>query len=179
MIFAKVIDQFINNERLRARVIYLSLLMTLLIWMGMIVAAPLLRARGYLLLSSLLYQSFSMICHQIPDRCWKLDGLPLGVCARCTGIYAGFLLGISIYPFLRAIENPSLPARRWLVLSVIPMIIDFGGGLIGLFDNTHLSRAVTGAIAGFGAAYYIIPGFVSTFRERKERWPNSITRSPH
>jgi uncharacterized membrane protein len=35
------------------------------------------------------YQVGSVICHQRPERSFAVSSVPLPVCARCTGIYAG------------------------------------------------------------------------------------------
>ena len=35
------------------------------------------------------YQLGSVICHQRPERSFSVSSVPLPVCARCTGIYAG------------------------------------------------------------------------------------------
>ncbi len=34
----------------------------------------------------------SFMCHQQPERCFFILGIPLGLCARCLGIYLGFAL---------------------------------------------------------------------------------------
>jgi len=39
-----------------------------------------------------VYRIGSLICHQRPERSFYLFGVPLPVCARCTGIYAGAAL---------------------------------------------------------------------------------------
>src|SRR5438552_2016659 len=36
-----------------------------------------------------VYAIGSLVCHQLPERSFHLESVPLPVCARCTGIYAG------------------------------------------------------------------------------------------
>src|SRR5262249_46137120 len=63
--------------------------MALLI-VGSILAAPLLRSANHPELATAIYRTFSFVCHQIPERSFKLAGYQLAVCSRCTGIYMGF-----------------------------------------------------------------------------------------
>ena len=153
-------------EALRSQgpIVYAALLFVSLVWLGLILAPSTLMAEGYPLSAMILYRSLSAVCHQIPARSFYFFGFPLGVCSRCTGIYVGFVCGLMFYPFLRNLCEDIMPPRRWLILAGLPMLIDFGGGVLGLFNNTFFSRSVTGALAGAVAAFYILPGFISTFR---------------
>jgi uncharacterized membrane protein len=165
---------------IRPVVVYAALVLISLAWLGLLFAPPLLMADGYPLSAMILYRSFSAICHQIPERSFHLHGFALGVCSRCTGIYIGFVIGLMLYPFARSLREEALPQRRWLILAGLPLLIDVGGGLLGLFNNTFLSRAVTGALAGSLAAFYILPGFISTFRNYSTEillWRKLITKS--
>jgi len=38
---------------------------------------------------SLSYIPFHQLCHQITERSFSVNGIPLAVCARCLGIFAG------------------------------------------------------------------------------------------
>lgn len=44
-------------------------------------------------LALISYLAFAPFCHQLSDRSFHLLGIQLAVCARCTGIYGGLLLG--------------------------------------------------------------------------------------
>jgi uncharacterized membrane protein len=55
-----------------------------------------------------VYAFGSLVCHQLPQRSFHLWSVPLPVCARCTGIYAG-------------------AAMAAVVASVRPHPIDAGG----------------------------------------------------
>ncbi len=141
--------------------VYVSTLLAVLIWLALIVAAPLLVSREHYFSSLVIYRSFSAVCHQMPERSFELFGYPLAVCARCTGIYAGFLLGLFIYPLARRLDDDTLPERRWLLLAAAPMLLDFAGNAVGLFTNSFTSRTITGLIAGAATAFYILPGLVA------------------
>ncbi len=44
-----------------------------------------------------IHRYLNIFCHQKPDRCFEYTGLHMGVCARCIGIYAGFLVGALLF----------------------------------------------------------------------------------
>jgi uncharacterized membrane protein len=149
--------------RSRAGAIYSLLLLISLAWLGAIIAAPYLLAENHLTSSSILYQFFSSICHQIPDRSFHYWGYPLGVCSRCTGIYGGFLAGLLLYPLLRSVRNGRFPARWWLIAATIPMVLDFAVDYTKILGNTFSSRTLTGLLFGSVAAFFILPGFIAAF----------------
>jgi uncharacterized membrane protein len=90
----------------------------------------------------------------------------MGVCSRCAGIYAGFIIGLSLYPFARDLREDRFPPRWILIAAAAPTGIDFTAGILGLFANTFLSRTLTGMLFGAVAAFYITPGLVSALNER-------------
>lgn len=112
-------------------------------------------------LHSALITAYGRVCHQMPERSIHVWGAPMAVCARCFGVYAGFLAGLIAYPFARSLEGSDTPPRAWLFIALAPVTIDFLGGYAGLFENTLASRAVTGFIAGAAGAFYTLPGLLS------------------
>jgi uncharacterized membrane protein len=118
-------------------------------------------ASATLPLSEVLRQVYARTCHQMADRSWWIGGRPMAVCARCFGIYAGYLIGLLVYPFSRPLASQDVPPRRWLVLALIPVTCDAVGGHLGLFETPLLSRSLTGLIAGVAIAFYTLPGIVS------------------
>ena len=148
------------REHFTAHTIYVALVALAGFWLALIAAAPLLAHTRRTLAALLIYRSFAVLCHQMPERSFSLFGLPLAVCARCLGIYAGAFAGLCGYPFVRSLTDTAFPHRRWLLFALVPATIDFLGGVFGLFVNTHASRALTGAIAGVSAAFYVLPGIM-------------------
>jgi len=146
-------------------IVYAALLFVSLAWLATIVAAPELMARGHVFSAVAIYRSLSGICHQMPERSFSLHGFPLAVCSRCTGIYVGFAIGLIFYPFVRSLRHPRMPAQRWLIAAGLPLLIDFGGNYLGLFQNTFASRAVTGALLGVAFSVYILTGLISVVEE--------------
>ncbi|MCU1267619.1 MAG: Protein of unknown function transrane [Acidobacteria bacterium] len=131
-----------------------------LVIMGMIIGAPLAQACGHSGFAFAVYEVFSRLCHQIPERSFFIAGHQFAVCARCTGIYAGFTVGTLGYPLLRSLQSIDTPPRRWLFLAAVPLAIDFLLGFFGLWENTHLSRFLTGALLGSVSVFYVMPGLV-------------------
>lgn len=134
--------------------------------LALIVGAPLAISAGYPFWGAAIYRSFGFLCHQIPERSFFIAGHQFAVCSRCTGIYAGFALGTVSYPALRSLRQVEAPARQWLFLAAAPLAIDFALGFFGIWDNTHSSRFLTGALLGAVAVFYVMPGLMDlSFRD--------------
>lgn len=126
----------------------------------MIIGAPVALSHGYTSTASVIYKIFSPLCHQISARSFHVDNHPFAVCARCTGIYAGFATGVIFYPLMRTLGRRDTPARKWLFLSIVPIFVDWTLGVTGIWANTHLSRVLTGGLFGTVCALYVVPGFM-------------------
>jgi len=100
-------------------------------------------------LTPFLYSFFSPVCHQLPERCFNLFGEPVGVCARCLGIYCGVWLGFVIWPLIPGLSQVLLDRPRLMFLFVIPTGLDL------LLVNAHASRYFSGLIASFPVALFI------------------------
>jgi|SRR5882672_10853612 len=146
-------------------IVYAALMALSILWMALVLAAPWLMAERHFLASAAIYQGFSAVCHQAPERSFYFHGYPMGVCSRCASIYAGFIIGLALYPFLRDLREDGFPPRWILISAAIPTVIDFTVGVLGLFANTFFSRALTGILFGTVAAFYITPGLVSTLND--------------
>lgn len=134
------------------------------IWNAAILLAPLLKAGGLEGASSPIYHFFGFVCHQIPQRSFHIDNEPFAVCSRCFGVYFGLLSGFVIYPIWRRLDDIEPLPRFWLFLSLIPITIDWSLTIFGIWENTQLSRVITGLILGFVCAVYIVPAIVEITR---------------
>jgi len=161
----------------RPLAIYLLLLLVAIGWLGATMLAPYLVHSKQLSAATFIYRAFSLICHQLSERSLFLFGYPLSVCSRCAGIYAGFLAGLIVYPFIRSLDCASMPHRRYLLLALLPISIDFAGGLLGVFENTTLSRAVTGLLLGATSSFYLLPGLLYAAMEKLAGSPIYIRRN--
>ena len=135
-----------------------------LLFVSLIVIAPILAAQEHDSIALAIYTAFSKFCHQIPERSFEIAGHPLAVCARCTGIYFGFAVGVLVYPLVRSLKRTDAPGRVWLLVALVPTAIDFSLGFFGILENTHLSRLLTGALTGGVTAFYVVPGLMDLSR---------------
>ncbi len=95
-------------------------------------------------------------------------GYKMPVCARDLGLYGAMLLGGIAYPLARRLEDKGLYPAIFLVIALIPIGLDGGVQLISetgllpfVYESTNTIRLITGAIAGFAAAFYAIPLLVN------------------
>ena len=144
----------------RPLVFWLVSAATLALLVSLIVVAPVAASSGYTGIAQVIYGAFSKLCHQLPERSYFIDGHKLAVCSRCTGIYAGFALTLLAYPLIRSLRNTAMPPRSVLILSAVPLAIDFGLTFLGVWQNTHTSRLLTGALVGSVAVFYVMPGII-------------------
>lgn len=125
------------------------------IWALVIVATPLVAARGWLPWGVLfVYQLGALICHQRPERSFHLAGVQMPVCARCFGLYAAGAAGLLIAWAIRG----TLPgraardrARALLVVAAIPIALSVALEWAGAIATTNLFRMTTGVPLGLAA----------------------------
>lgn len=84
-------------------------------------------------------------CHQRPDRSFFFHGWQFPVCARCTGVLAGQLVGIPI-----AIKKNI--STLTAVLCCETTMLDWSLQYSGVKKSTNKRRLVTGLLGGFGLA---------------------------
>lgn len=141
-----------------------------LVFMGMIVGAPLAMSSGHVAIGLAIYKAFSPLCHQISERSIHIEGHAFAVCARCTGIYAGFAAGVIFYPLVRSLRRTDTPRRVWLLLAAVPIFVDWALGFSGIWANTHLSRFLTGALLGTVCALFVVPGLLDLLQVNWRRF---------
>jgi uncharacterized membrane protein len=127
---------------------------------GLIIVAPVAAASGYDEIAGAIYGAFGMLCHQLPERSYFIEGHQLAVCSRCTGLYAGFTFTLLLYPLIGSLKKTVAPPRSWLLLSAVPLLIDVAVNFFGFWHNTHGSRLLTGALPGAVAVFYVMPGII-------------------
>jgi uncharacterized membrane protein len=121
------------------------------------------------MLNSIINKIGASVCHQLPQRTLVIGRLLMPVCARCDGIYIGFLISaIILFIMFRKRENgiPPLYIIIILALFIISTIID---GLISNFSpagTNNYSRFITGFLSGSSMMVFLYPVFVfQYFRE--------------
>lgn len=130
------------------------------VWMifGLVMAPPFV-GEG---LRHAIMLGFSEICHQIPGRSPHIQGVQLAACDRCFGMYAALaaapFLALGLRPWNSWIERH---AKYLVAGSLIVLATDWGGDIVGLWTNTPWSRALTGAVFGCVAGYFLVCAIIS------------------
>lgn len=107
------------------------------------------------------------VCHQIPERSFQPGGVPLPLCARCSGTFLGGLLGLALVGLLGRWRAAVMPPPRVLVLLVVFVLfmgvdgansyISFFPGLPHLYAPNDALRVVSGALCGLAMALLLQP----------------------
>lgn len=147
-------------ETTRPFVCWIVLLAGTILFVSLIIAAPLLVAGGHQTVALKIYHTFGFLCHQLPERSFFIAGNKFAVCSRCTGIYSGATLALLFYPLLRSLRLTYTPSRKWLIAAAVPLLLDFFLTIAGVWQNTHATRFVTGFLLGSVAVFYVMPGIV-------------------
>ena len=143
---------------LKLQYIRYTIFLSVFTWCLLIIAAPFLAHVKYVIPSGVIYYFFSKICHQCPDRSLFIWGKQFAVCARCTGLYFGFLIGTLFFLLSTNSKRLFLPRRTLFFIALVPISIDVGLSIFQIWQNTHLSRLVTGLILGSVIALFVVPG---------------------
>ena len=89
-------------------------------------------------------------CHQMPERSFFLGEYQLPLCARCTGIVIGHVIGI-IVSFFHSVSF-------WSLIGTLPLMVDGMVQKYTSYESTNLRRLVTGILYGFGIMSACIRG---------------------
>jgi uncharacterized membrane protein len=155
---------FTERFRKQAWRVWAISMLVVFLWVFAILLAPVAAANGLESLAAPIYKFFGYICHQMDARSFHLGNHQFAVCTRCFGVYFGLLFGFLSYPFFRRIDDVEPLPRFWLFLAMIPIGVDWSLGAFDIWENTSLSRFLTGLILGAACAIYIVPALVEIFR---------------
>lgn len=120
------------------------------------------------------------LCHQIAERSFQINGEPISLCARCTGMYVGAMLAF-LYQLLLGRRRGGLPERKHLAvlgLFFLAFAIDgtnsaltlfLGRGL--LYEPSNTLRLFTGTGMGLVLASVVFPTFHQTSWEHYDPRP--------
>ena len=82
-------------------------------------------------------------CHQMPERSFFFKGFQFPVCARCTGILIGQVIGFFLFPLLR-LSFDSICFLFFL------MFFDWWLQRLHLLESTNFRRVTSGLLCGVG-----------------------------
>lgn len=111
------------------------------------------------------------VCHRISSRSFHLGERALPLCARCSGMYLGAVLGLT-YQFIVSRRKAGLPPRKvlWiLVVFVIAFVFDGINSFLSIFPSVQVLytphnwiRLATGTGIGLAMAALLYPAFNQT-----------------
>jgi hypothetical protein len=138
-------------------------------WLLLLVAAPFLAAP----VASVLYAAGSLICHQLPERSFHLQGFQLPVCARCLGIYGGAAVGSVTGAaavgrrVLAWWRQPATRSVNWTATAIAAgptlatFVLEWGFG----WPIGNALRAVAALPLGFAVAFVVVSAWATLHYE--------------
>lgn len=118
------------------------------------------------------------VCHQMTARSFHVDGHSFPLCARCTGMYLGAMVGLAYHlGWGRRSSFPPLPIMYILAFFVAAFGIDginsftqFLPWAKHLYETTNLTRLISGTGMGVVISAIIAPAFNQTV------WANVVSQ---
>lgn len=102
----------------------------------------------------------SLVCHQLADRSFIIDGRQLPVCARDTGIYLGIFVSAAFVLLsgrLRSDRPPNVRQAAVLCILMLPMLVDGVGSYLGMYVTNNTARLLTGVLFGVPIPLFLTP----------------------
>lgn len=124
------------------------------LWAGALILVPY-TAESAPAVSTTVYAVSSRICHQIPERSFRLSGHQMPVCARCAGLYVTGALGALLgWVLVSRLE----PRRRQLLLvaAAAPTAITWTLEFAGLMTFSNSARAWAALPLGLAAGWVFV-----------------------
>ncbi|NUM43228.1 MAG: DUF2085 domain-containing protein [Anaerolineales bacterium] len=111
------------------------------------------------------------VCHRIDLRSFHIGDRPISLCARCTGMYLGALLGLA-FQWLTVPRGGGFPPRR-VIVALAGVVFLFGvdgvnsfGHLLpnfpSLYEPNNTFRILTGTAFGIVMSAAVFPAFNQT-----------------
>ena len=107
------------------------------------------------------------VCHQLPEHSYQPGGVPLPLCARCSGMFLAALLGMAMVWLMGRGRCAKLPPPRVLVVLVLFFLVWAADGLNSflssypgmpyLYAPSNLLRLITGTLNGLTLGLIIQP----------------------
>jgi uncharacterized membrane protein len=108
------------------------------------------------------------VCHRIDLRSFHIQDRQMPLCARCTGMYLGAILGL-LYQVFTARHRTGLPSWKIIIfLGFVVAAFAVDGvnsylhlipGFVGLYEPQNWLRLLTGTGVGITVAILLFPAF--------------------
>lgn len=110
------------------------------------------------------------VCHQIAARSYHVHDQQVPLCARCTGMYLGAMLGI-VFQLVHGKKGAYPPLKTILIMAL--MVVAFGldgvnsyihffPSVAALYEPHNTLRLITGTGMGLAISAAIVPAFHQT-----------------
>ncbi|MBW2172275.1 MAG: DUF2085 domain-containing protein [Deltaproteobacteria bacterium] len=101
----------------------------------------------------------SLVCHQVPERTLTIGGGLLPLCARCTGIYSGFLIGVVFQIIVDKKVNrlPSIWITTVSIVLILALTSEVLGEKLRLWELPNEGRLLTGLFCGSALSVISFP----------------------
>ena len=103
--------------------------------------------------------NYLFLCHRLPERSFFWRGHQFPICARCTGILIGYIVGV-----LPAIAGGKL-SLGLLGLFLGFVALDGGGQYLGWWESNNPRRLITGIGAGLATDFLLTGVFRAGFTQ--------------
>ena len=122
------------------------------------------------------------VCHRIEVRSFHIGERQIPLCARCSGMYLGAVLGLA-YMGLVGRKRSGLPPKRvWLVLGIFTLLfivdglnsylhLPFFTDAPSLYEPSNTMRLLTGTGIGLAIAAVVYPAFNQTVWRYRDPQP--------
>ena len=110
------------------------------------------------------------VCHRIDARSFHIDDRPVPLCARCSGMFLGAVLGL-VFQIAQGRKGkmPPLWASVLFGLLALAWVIDGSNsflmlipGLPSFYQTNNVTRLVTGTGMGLAVSAFLLPSFIQT-----------------
>ena len=110
------------------------------------------------------------VCHQIEARSFQINGRSFPLCARCSGLFLGALLGL-IYQVVKGRKGRMPPLGASLFFGLLAFAWVFDGfnsflmlvpSISSLYTTQNWTRLVTGTGMGLAVSAILMPAFIQT-----------------
>ncbi len=164
------------------------------LYVGLPLAAPAFMMAGLKTPATVIYLLFRPACHQLPERSFFIGGpqvvysiteleaagvqvgppsrdignaalgWKVAICQRDVAIYGTMFLGSLVYALVRRrLGNWRVRPLHYLVF-VLPILLDGGLQLVGLYESTWVLRTVTGTWFAVGSILFAYPYLDGAFQ---------------
>lgn len=119
------------------------------------------------------------VCHQIEARTFQMGGRHLPMCARCSGLFLGAVLGL-MYHLLHGRKGRMPPVWSLIIFGFLAFLWVMDGvnsflmllpNIPSLYQTQNWTRLVTGTGMGLAISAVLWPSFIQTMFTRWEDEP--------